>query len=239
MRWIKRGTRCLVAGIWITALSQAQAPTATPVTPAAPATPPEKPLVIMIDAAHGGSDPGALLTPTSPEKEITLAVARRLRQELGVRGITAQLVRDGDLTLSADQRAIIANTTNPALYISLHASSQGTGLRVFTALRSGGESKGPFFGWGTAQSAVLERSNAIQADLVQAIRRTKFPIRALPAPLRPLNNVRAPAIAIEISPTTGDSAQVAASGYQQMICAAVANALAAIAPSLHPVPGRP
>jgi len=54
--------------------------------PDASAAPPqamaaEKPLLIMIDPAHGGTDPGALLTASTPEKEITLNVARRLKQE--------------------------------------------------------------------------------------------------------------------------------------------------------------
>jgi N-acetylmuramoyl-L-alanine amidase len=190
-------------------------------------------LLIMIDAAHGGTDAGALLTPTSVEKDIALNVARRLRQELNTRGIQVQMVRDADLTLSTDQRATIANTANPTLYISLHASSLSGGMRVFTAmLPSGGDSKGPFVDWDTAQSVALDRSKTIQTQLMFAIQQTRFPVRALVTPLRPLNNIKSPAIAIEISPTTGDAAQVASSGYQQMICSALANALASMAPAL-------
>lgn len=210
-------------------VSQPVAP--APVQPSAP--PAEKPLLIMIDAAHGGSDAGALLTPTAVEKDITLNVARRLRQELNTRGIQVQMVRDGDLSLSTDQRATIANTANPTLYISLHASSLGGGMRLFTAmLPSGGENKGPFLDWDSAQSVALERSKTIQGQLMAAVQQTRFPVRALAAPLRPLNNIKSPAIAIEISPTTGDAAQVASTGYQQMICSALGNALASIAPAL-------
>jgi len=206
-------------------------------TPPAPA-PTEKPLLIVIDAAHGGSDAGALLTPTAVEKEITLNVARRLRQELNARGIQVQMVRDADVSLSADQRATIANIADPALYISLHASSLGSGMRFFTAmLPSGGDNNGPFLDWDTAQSLALERSKAIQAQLMSAVQQTRFPARALVAPLRPLNNIKAPAIAIEISPTTGDAAQVASTGYQQMICSALANALLSMAPSLRTTVG--
>jgi N-acetylmuramoyl-L-alanine amidase len=189
----------------------------------------QKELLILIDAAHGGADPGALLTPTTPEKDITLAVARRLRQELNARGITCQLLRDGDVTLSADQRASIANTLRPALYLVLHASSQGNGLRVFTAMMPvEGDTTGPFQSWDTAQSSALERSKTLKAQLVAAVQKTRFPARALVAPLRPLNNVQVPAIAIEISPTTADSAQLASVGYQQMICAALANGIASM-----------
>jgi N-acetylmuramoyl-L-alanine amidase len=187
----------------------------------------------MVDAAHGGTDAGALLTPTAAEKDITLNVARRLKQELNTRGIQVQLIRDGDWTLSADQRATAANTADAALYISLHASSLGSGMRLFTAmLPSGGDNKGPFLDWDTAQAAALERSKSLQTQMVSAIQQTRFPVRALVAPLRPLNNIKSPAIAIEISPTTGDASQVASTGYQQMICSAVANALMSMSPAL-------
>ena len=196
-------------------------------------------MIILIDAAHGGNDPGALLTPSVSEKEVTLAVARRLREELTVRGILCQLVRDSDANLSADQRAAMANSSGPALYIALHATSLGSGVRVFTALLpAGGDDHGAFLDWNTAQTATLARSRTIQSQVVAAVQKTRFPTRALSAPLRPLNNLKSPALAIEISPTTGDAAQVASAGYQQMICAAVANAIASIAPSLRAGPGN-
>lgn len=249
MRWNSSAMRFLVligtfcfACLFVIAQSSQSTPPATagPETPSAtPAPvptnpiPAEKPLLIMIDAAHGGNDAGALLTPTAVEKNITLNVARRLKQELNTRGIQVQLVRDGDWSLSLDQRATIANTADPALYISLHASSLGRGMRVFTAmLPSSGENNGPFLDWDTAQSATRERSKTIQAQLMSAIQQTRFPVRVLMAPLRPLNNIKSPAIGIEISPTAGDAAQVASTGYQQMICSTVANALASITPVL-------
>jgi N-acetylmuramoyl-L-alanine amidase len=205
----------------------------TPIAPPSSPAPTEKPLLVLIDPAHGGSDPGALLTPSVSEKEVTLAVARRLREELTARGILCQLLRDNDSTLTTDQRAAIANGSGPALYIALHASSLGSGVRVFTALLpAGGDDRGPFLNWDTAQAATLARSRAIQALVVAAVQKTRFPTRALSAPLAPLSNLQPPALAIEISPTTGDASQLASAGYQQMICAAVANAIASIAPSL-------
>jgi N-acetylmuramoyl-L-alanine amidase len=207
-------------------------PVSTPLISGTPA-PAERPIVIYLDAAHGGNDSGALLTLTAPEKEITLNLARRLRQELASRGILCQLVRDGDITLSDDQRAAIVNAADPALYISLHASSLGTGMRVFTAfLPAARDTPKGFLDWNSAQSAILDRSKEIRSRLVEAVQKTKFPIRELAAPLRPLNNLRSPALAIEISPTLGDAAQLVSTNYQQMICAAVANAVASIAPSL-------
>jgi len=235
MRWNKGASRCrrflACSSIWIASLlAFGQAP-ATPSPSTPPANPAPAAALIMIDPAHGGTDPGALLTPDTAEKEVTLAVARRLRQELGARGIASQLVRDGDATLSFDQRAGIANSAYPVLYLAIHASSLGSGMRVFTVmLPVAGDSRGPFLNWNAAQSPFLERSKTVQALIMAAIQKTGFPVRALMAPLRPLNNLKVPAIAIEISPTTGDASQVAATGYQQMICAALANAIASIVP---------
>ena len=253
MRWNSGAARLLVLIVafcfaWLFGIaqsSQSSSPaTGATIPPAAPvpvqttAPPAEKPLLIMIDASHGGNDAGALLTPTAVEKDITLNVARRLRQELNTRGLLVQMVRDADLSLSTDQRATIANTANPTLYVCLHASSLGSGMRVFTAmLPASGDSKGPFLDWDTAQSVALERSKTIQSQLTSSIQQTHFPVHAFMAPLRPLNNIKAPAIAIEISPTTGDAAQVSSTGYQQMICSLLANALASMAPSLRTNPG--
>ena len=236
MRWISRALWFLLGAALIcisgcVAWSQATPPPAT----VQPATPPPaaRPVLILIDAAHGGSDPGAILTPSVSEKEVTLAVARRLRDELTARGILCQLLRDGDANLSADQRAGLANAAGPELYIALHASSLGSGVRVFTALMpAAGDDRGAFLNWDTAQASILARSKVIQGQLVAAVQKTRFPTRALSASLRPLNNLKSPALAIEISPTTGDAAQLASASYQQMICAAVANAIASVAPSL-------
>ena len=237
MPWINITPKLLAATVFAI-FAGFQAPSSDPDAPESSTPPAPKPLLIMIDPAHGGSDPGALLTASTPEKDITLNVARRLKLELNARGIPSQLVREGDLTLTADQRAGMANAGDPALYIALHASSLGKGMRVFTALVPGsGDDKGPFLDWDRAQSATLARSKALQAQLVAAVQKTRFPTQASSASVRPLNNLRSPALAVEISPTTGDVAQVSAQGYQQMICAALANALASLAPSLRPNPG--
>jgi N-acetylmuramoyl-L-alanine amidase len=78
----------------------------------------------------------------------------------------------------------------------------------------------------------MDRSKSAQAQIVAAVQKTGFPVRALIAPLRPLNNLKVPAIAVEISPANGETSQIAATGYQQMICAALANAIASMVPSL-------
>ena len=68
------------------------------------------------------------------EKDVTVALARSLRQELESRGITTLVLRDSDANLSVDQRAVFANADHAAIYIALHAASSGHGVRVYTAL---------------------------------------------------------------------------------------------------------
>ena len=187
----------------------------------------------MIDAAHGGTESGAILNPAILEKDVTLLIAQRLRQELNSRGISCRLVRETDAILAIDQRAAIVNAARPLLYVSIHATSQGNGLKIYSAmLPSGGENRGPFIDWQNAQSASLERSRWAQQQLVAAIQKMGFPVRSLTAQLRPLNNVTVPALAVEVSSTTGQVSQLATTDYQQMIAAALASSITPLVPSL-------
>src|SRR5215469_6553599 len=189
------------------------------------------PPVILIDPAHGGADAGAALNAAIPEKDVTLVLARRLRQELNSRGLESQLLRDSDIALTADQRAASVNALRPALYIVIHASSQGSGMRLYTAILPAGQAgRGPFLDWQTAQASALTRSRSIQAQITASVQKTGFPFRSLTAPLRPLNNVTVAAIAMELAPTTGDVSQLASPDYQRMVCAALANGIASAAP---------
>lgn len=184
----------------------------------------------MIDPAHGGNDAGASLSRAMPEKDVNLAFARRLRQELNIRGIQSALVRDGDLTLSLDQRAAVVNSFSPVLYISIHTASQGTGMVLYTAmLPSDGDNQGRFLNWSTAQSVALARSRSAEQQIAASIQKMGFPVRSLVAPLRPLNNVTVPAMAVEVAPTK-DVSQLASADYQSMVCAALATAIVNIAP---------
>src|SRR3954469_23920955 len=67
------------------------------------------PFFVMIDASHGGDDPGARFSDKLLEKDITLAIARKLRIELHNHGISAVLLRDSDANISYDQRAVVTN----------------------------------------------------------------------------------------------------------------------------------
>src|SRR5207244_4296267 len=123
-------------------------------------------------------------TEQLPEKDVTLAIARQLRQELQKRGITVYMLRDSDAMLSLDQRAAATNAARPVLYIAVHASSHGNGIRIFTpALPAGGESHGPFQSWDTAQSTSLNGSATAASTVAGELQKKQISVRTLPAPL--------------------------------------------------------
>jgi N-acetylmuramoyl-L-alanine amidase len=187
----------------------------------------------MIDPAHGGSESGAVLNPTLLEKDVTLALARRLRQDLATRGIPGELVRDDDSTLSTDDRAARANREHPVLYICLHASSLVGSTRVVTAmLAEEEESHGTFLDWATAQSGPLRTSTAVQQQLVASFENHGLRARALAAQLRPLNNIAFPAVAVEVAPTAADVSQLIAPDFDETISSALANGIAHLVSSV-------
>jgi N-acetylmuramoyl-L-alanine amidase len=183
----------------------------------------------VIDPSHGGDDRGASLSDQLSEKDVTLAFARYLRQELDARGLSTLLLRDRDTSLTLDQRASLANSARPAIYISVHAASQGTGIRIYSGLvPSGTENHGPFLSWDAAQSASLTTSRSAGAILVTELQNKQIPARFLAAPLRPLNNLTIPALALEVAPSSNDISQLNSPAYQLLIGQAVAAGLAGV-----------
>lgn len=80
--------------------------------------------IVVIDAAHGGDDAGALGVDGAAEKDVTLAIALALQKELAKGGnVEALLTRNTDQTLSLEERKKIILKTNPTLVLSLHANA--------------------------------------------------------------------------------------------------------------------
>ena len=185
--------------------------------------------LVLIDPAHGGTEIGAAITPELPEKDVVLALARRVQHELGDRGIAAWLLRNGDYAIGLDQRAISANAARPALYIALHAANTGKGVHVYTAM-VGPEDLSPrdFLPWDTAQSAFTDLSGSVAGSMSAELESRKLPNLTLTAPLRPLNNVAAPAIAVEIAPPGANVSDIASPEYQEQVAQSIAAGVAAV-----------
>ncbi|HEY7099142.1 MAG TPA: N-acetylmuramoyl-L-alanine amidase [Terriglobales bacterium] len=197
-----------------------------PATPAPSAVPSPAAYFAVIDPSHGGEERGAALSDQISEKDVTLAFARRLRRDLEARGITSLLVRDSDSVLSLDQRATIANAARSKIYICIHAASQGNGVRLYSGLIPAGDaSRGPFLDWNTAQGSFLPLTQAVESQVAAELQKKQISARTLAAPLRPLNNIVAPALAIEIAPPGSQVADVNSAAYQDSIATAVVAAV--------------
>ena len=93
--------------------------------------------VVVIDAGHGGRDPGAMALTGGKEKEITLKSALALRDKLEATGrYTVRLTRDSDVYVEHEDRVTMARNWGADLFISLHADAAGarsvSGASVYT-----------------------------------------------------------------------------------------------------------
>ncbi len=87
--------------------------------------------MIVIDAGHGGYDPGALGQGGTREKDITLAAARRMKEALQATGrYEVALTRVDDTYLNLDQRAEIARASSADLFLSIHADAIDSNSKV-------------------------------------------------------------------------------------------------------------
>ncbi|HEY6093852.1 MAG TPA: N-acetylmuramoyl-L-alanine amidase [Gallionellaceae bacterium] len=135
------------SGVKITAVEPASAVPSEPARAAAPAATaqgetaplparPEKPasrtrpeltsrtLIIAVDAGHGGEDPGAHGRGGTHEKDVTLAIARKLKARIDdTPGMRALLIRDGDYFIPLGGRVTKARAAHADLFVSIHADA--------------------------------------------------------------------------------------------------------------------
>src|SRR5437868_13854944 len=86
--------------------------------------------IVVIDAGHGGRDPGATsVSGQVHEKDLTLVLAQALRDELVKRGrVRVAMTRDDDRYLTLDDRAAVARRLNAASFVSIHIDSAANPL---------------------------------------------------------------------------------------------------------------
>ena len=122
-------------------------------------------IVIAIDAGHGGADPGAIGRGKTREKDVVLAIARKLQKMVnGEPGMRAVLIRDGDYFVGLRERIKKARQYKADLFVSIHADSfkhsRARGSSVFTLSTKGASSE--------AARWLAEKENA--ADLIGGVR---------------------------------------------------------------------
>ncbi len=81
------------------------------------------PLVVVVDAGHGGADDGARGPAGAFEKDVVLEISRRVGRALEEGGARAVFTREGDAFVSLAERTEIANRAHADLFLSIHANS--------------------------------------------------------------------------------------------------------------------
>ncbi len=93
--------------------------------------------IVVIDAGHGGEDPGAIgASRKTQEKNLVLDIAKQLKKKLdAVSGIRAELTRTGDYYIPLGKRTEIAANMGAGLFVSIHADAftrpSAAGISVF------------------------------------------------------------------------------------------------------------
>jgi N-acetylmuramoyl-L-alanine amidase len=218
-------------------------PLVEPLSPAkTDATQPERRVrVIVIDPGHGGMDSGTKSTVIA-EKDLTLALARRLKTALQTRlGATVLLTRDADIALDNEARSAVANNNQANLFVSLHAGYSSNKIdsasSVFVMKEDFGDgfaaTSAPrdqlflpwYLGYRTHRQASGVAAKIVQEELNKTIPGWKFPIRT--APLAILSSATMPALLLEIGNLNNpvNAQTLVDSGFQSRLIGTLVDAI--------------
>jgi N-acetylmuramoyl-L-alanine amidase len=215
-------------------------PAATPARHAAPSSPsgpapiPINRTVIVLDPAHGGVDSGSQITDKTVEKDVTLALAFRLRSLLTARGFNVVMTRDADApavpnaagsAMTLDDRAGIANHAHAAACLVLHATPSGNGVHLYRSQLEASEGQPFVVPWLTAQAAWIPQSQQLAKQMTTAFSRSGLALVASNASVRPIDSLTCPALVVELAPSGDDADSINDTDYQQRVALAIAGAL--------------
>lgn len=116
-----------------------------PATEPAPGRAANRDVIVVIDAGHGGKDPGAMGTKGEKEKRVALSIAQLLAARINRRkGFKARLVRNDDIFVPLRKRVDVARRYNADMFISVHADAAprttASGASVFALSENGATS---------------------------------------------------------------------------------------------------
>ena len=191
---------------------------------------------VIIDAGHGGRDPGAISRSGLREKDLALDTARRLRAELG-RDFKVVMVRDNDRFVDLDDRAAFASRFDSAILVSLHYNSNGP------------NSTGPEIYWWRVDSYSLAKRIFRELQGVARGRSNRGMVRRR---LRLTRNPDIPCVLVEFGylSNLNDARRAGDPGYRSRLARAVANGIraqaalgdqgmGALPPPINKPPSRP
>jgi len=228
-----------------------RAPTPTPAPAVAPVARRSTVRPVVIDPGHGGDDTGAVSRDGIQEKDVTLAVARRLARILSSRGHAVRLTRTGDETRALTDRTALANRLEASVFVSLHANasraasargaetyymslddaSDDTAAAVARVENAAGGTRRSgsaldLILWDMAQAEVLNESARLALDIQQRLNSLlQLPDRGVKqAPFVVLTGATMPAALVEVGflSNPGEARRLTEPGYQQRLAETLA-----------------
>ena len=190
--------------------------------------------VVVLDPAHGGTDPGARGTGGVRESDLVLEFSDPVRRALEAQGLRVRQTRQGNDDPSLDDRSAMANAQRGTVFVTLHVSSTGLPgtVRVYTMTDFPPMTDAAgMLAWDRAQAPFLDLSRKL-GDLVQGQLSQRFkgsPSTAQTAAVRQLRTTAAPAIAVEASSVTVDD-RAALERMAPGVADAIARGIAAFRP---------
>ncbi|MBQ7759016.1 N-acetylmuramoyl-L-alanine amidase family protein [Anaerotignum sp.] len=174
--------------------------------------------VLLLDAGHGGSDPGASGNGII-EKEMNLTIMQKVANELSGSGIKVYVTRDGDVYPSNNSRAQIANQIADAM-VSIHmnsGSATANGTEVLYKVHSNDTGSG-------LTSQIL--AELIQESIIEATGNNNRGIKHR-TDLLILNGTTVPAVIVEtvFISNPGDALKISQGAYQDTVAEAIADAI--------------
>lgn len=169
---------------------------------------------VVIDAGHGGKDPGATSSLGFYEKGINLNVAKRVTYLLRQRGIKVKMTRTGDYYPELEERVAIANRLKADLFVSIHAdSSPKSSTRGYTLYIANGASRAS-----QRAARALERSMKGTGLSSKGVRKGNYHV---------LVNTTGPAVLVEMGYLSNrrEAALLRDSSFQNRMAQAIADGI--------------
>jgi N-acetylmuramoyl-L-alanine amidase len=193
--------------------------------------------VAVVDPGHGGADSGVGITDNLSEKDVTLAIARSVQQELAAgKNIRVVLTRNGERTMAAPERIAAARAAKADVFISIHVNAgfgkEAAGYELYFPGFEGRDAAAGREGevlQGMARNRVLNDSvrlaQAIERNMELVFPRKGRKLREAPVPV--LQGLGLPGIVVEIGFATNldESRKLADENTQTAVAQALARGM--------------
>jgi N-acetylmuramoyl-L-alanine amidase len=170
-------------------------------------------ILVVIDAGHGGKDPGAIGRDELQEKEIILDISQQINKILETKGIGVLMTRSNDNFISLEGRTDMANKANADLFVSIHANSINLSRPDVNGLQTYFYKNGKEFA-DTVHRNILRSVNTQD----RGVHKARFYV---------LRHSDMPSILVEVGYVTGadDAVKLRDSRYRRQMAEAIANGI--------------